>query len=123
MRRRLGIASLASRLRIRSCFSVSSGSTSTTMTGSSTDAAMLPELRQRDPISYLGMFGSWPRGEQRRGSDLDLLVDCDGPIDLFAYARLQEELGQRLGLRVDLVHRPGLKPAVGENVLREVEPV
>ena len=34
------------------------------------------------------MFGSWVRGEQREGSDLDLLVDFDGPIDLFAYAGL-----------------------------------
>jgi predicted nucleotidyltransferase len=83
----------------------------------------LPELRQRYPIAYLGVFGSWGRGEQTADSDLDLLVDFDGPIDLFAYARLQEEIGARLGLRVDLVHRPGLKPAIGENVLREVQPI
>lgn len=85
--------------------------------------ALLPELRQRYPISYLGVFGSWVRGEQREGSDLDLLVDFDGSMDLFAYARLQEEIGHRLGVRVDLVHRPGLKPAIGRNVLREVQPV
>ena len=85
--------------------------------------AMLPELRQRYPISYLGVFGSWVRGEQREGSDLDLLVDFDGPIDLFAYAGLQETIACRLGVPVDLVHRPGLKPAIGCHVLREVEPV
>lgn len=85
--------------------------------------AMLPELRQRYPISYLGVFGSWARREQREGSDLDLLVDFDGPVDLFAYARLQEEIAARLGVPVDLVHRPGLKPAIGRNVLREVLPV
>ena len=84
---------------------------------------MLPALRRRYPIAYLGLFGSWVRGEQTADSDLDLLVDFDGPIDLFAYARLQEEIAQRLGLRVDLVHRPGLKPAIGENILREVQPV
>ena len=85
--------------------------------------AALPDLRRRYPIAYLGVFGSWVRGEQTAHSDLDLLVDFDGPIDLFAYARLQEEIGQRLGLRVDLVHRPGLKPAIGANIMREVEPV
>ena len=51
------------------------------------------------------------------------VVDFDGPIDLFAYARLQEEIGQRLGLRVDLVHRPGIKPAIGASIMREVQPV
>jgi uncharacterized protein len=84
---------------------------------------MLPELRQRYPIAYLGVFGSWVRGEQQAASDLDLLVDFDGPIDLFAFERLQDEIAQRLGMRVDLVHRPGLKPAIGEHVLREVQPV
>jgi uncharacterized protein len=85
--------------------------------------ALLPELRRRYPIAFLGVFGSWVRGEQQEGSDLDLLVDFDGPIDLFAYVRLQEEIAARLGMRVDLVHRAGLKPAIGRNVLREVEPV
>jgi predicted nucleotidyltransferase len=84
---------------------------------------MLPGLRERYPISYLGVFGSWAREEQRPGSDLDLLVDFDGPIDLFAYARLQREIADRIGVPVDLVHRPGLKPAIGRNVLREVQPV
>lgn len=84
---------------------------------------MLPQLRARYPISYLGVFGSWVRGEQSEGSDLDLLVDFDGPIDLFAYAGLQQTIADRLGVPVDLVHRPGLKPAIGRNVLREVQPV
>jgi Nucleotidyltransferase domain len=39
--------------------------------------AMLPELRARYGVSYLGVFGSWTRGEQTPDSDLDLLVDFD----------------------------------------------
>jgi len=89
----------------------------------STLGAMLPELRRRYPISYLGVFGSWARREQREGSDPDLLVDFDEPVDLFACARLQEEIAYRMGMPVDLVHRPELKPAIGRNVLREVLPV
>lgn len=83
--------------------------------------AMLPELRRRWPISYLGLFGSWGRDEQRSDSDLDLLVDFDGPVDLYAYVELQEEIGRRLALPVDLVHRPGLKPFIGRRVLSEVQ--
>jgi predicted nucleotidyltransferase len=83
--------------------------------------ALLPELRRRWPISYLGVFGSWARGQQRPDSDLDLLVDFDGPIDLYAFVELQETLADRLGRRVDLVHRPGLKPFIGAEVRREVQ--
>ena len=85
--------------------------------------AMLPELRRRWPVASLGVFGSWARGEQGADSDLDLLVDFDGPIDLFGFVELQDELARRLGLRVDLVHRPGLRPCLGRQVLAEVQPV
>jgi hypothetical protein len=83
--------------------------------------AILPELRRRWPISYLGLFGSWARGEQRPDSDLDLLVDFDGPLDLYAYVGLQDEIGRRLGLPVDLVHRRGLRPFIGGRILAEVQ--
>jgi predicted nucleotidyltransferase len=85
--------------------------------------ALLPELRRRWPISYLGVFGSWVRGEQRPDSDLDLLVDFDGPVDLYAFVELQDAIADRLGRPVDLVHRPGLKPFVGVAVRREVQPL
>lgn len=85
--------------------------------------AMLPELRRRWPISYLGLFGSWARGEQRPDSDLDLLVDFDGPLPGWGDVELEIELAERLGLRVDLVPRRRLKPFIGQHVLREVQQV
>ena len=36
-----------------------------------------PELRKRYPIREMGVFGSWVRGEQTEGSDIDVLVDLD----------------------------------------------
>ena len=78
--------------------------------------AALPELRRRYPIAYLGIFGSWVRGEQTAGSDLDLLVDFDGPIDLFAYVRLQEELAL---LRIDsLCNESEIVPSRGRGRAR-----
>lgn len=83
--------------------------------------ALLPELRQRWPISYLGVFGSWVRDEQRPGSDLDLLVDFDGPLPGWGEVELELELERRLGLKVDLVLRSQLKPFIGAQILREVQ--
>jgi predicted nucleotidyltransferase len=85
--------------------------------------AMLPELRRRYPISYLGVFGSWGRGEQRQDSDLDLLVDFDGPLHGWGEIELELELSRRLGTRVDLVPRKRLKPFIGRHILREVQPL
>ena len=58
------------------------------------------------------------RGEQHEGSDLDLLVDLDRPVSFFEFLELEEELGRRLGLRVELVTRPALKPFIGDRILR-----
>jgi hypothetical protein len=85
--------------------------------------AMLPELRRRWPVAALGIFGSWARGEQTAASDLDLLVDLDGRIDFFSLLELEEEIGRRLGLEVELVTRPALKPIVRESVLGDLVPV
>jgi predicted nucleotidyltransferase len=45
----------------------------------------LPALREHYGMRFLGVFGSYVRGEQRRGSDLDLLVEFDDrPLTLFS---------------------------------------
>jgi uncharacterized protein len=85
--------------------------------------AMQPALRRRYPIRSMGVFGSYARGEQRDGSDVDVLVELDGNIDLIAYAGLQLELSDALGAAVDLVERQALRPRLASRVLAEVVPL
>ena len=82
----------------------------------------LPELRRRYPVASLAVFGSWVRGEQRADSDLDLLVEFDGPIG-WQVVTLEDELSERLGVKVDLVPRRALRPHLGARVLAEAVPV
>ena len=63
---------------------------------------MSPEQWRRWPVASLSVFGSWLRGEQHAGSDLDLLVELDDSVDLFGCVELQDEIGGRLGPSVDL---------------------
>lgn len=78
-----------------------------------------PELRKHYPISELAIFGSWARGEQRPDSDLDILVDFDGPIGLIAFVGLQQHLSDALGVHVDLVMKDAPKPRIKERILAE----
>jgi predicted nucleotidyltransferase len=82
--------------------------------------ALLAALRTRYPIREMGVFGSWVRGEQTDGSDLDVRVDLDDGITLIAFVGLQLALADALGMRVDLVMKEGLKPRIGERILSEV---
>ncbi len=79
-----------------------------------------PELRRRYPIREIGVFGSWVRGEQTEDSDIDVLVEFDGPIGLLDVVELKLDLSDRLGVPVDLVMKDGLKPRIGRRILSEV---
>jgi hypothetical protein len=82
--------------------------------------ALQPDLRRRYPIRGMGVFGSYVRGEQREGSDLDVLVECDEGMTLLDLAGLQDELSTALGIKVDLANRRALKKHIGDRILSEV---
>ena len=69
-----------------------------------------PELQKRYPISELGIFGSYARGDYNEQSDIDILVDFNKGIDGFEYIRLAHELEDLFGHKIDIVSRGGIKP-------------
>ncbi len=80
----------------------------------------LPDLRQRYGVRNLWLFGSYVRAEQTENSDLDILVSFDNPrLSLIQFIQLELELSKLLGMKVDLVEREGLKPAIGQYVIEE----
>jgi len=78
------------------------------------------ELRERFKVKAIGVFGSYVRGMQRSGSDVDVLVEFEEPVGLFDFMDLEEYLSGLLGVKVDLVSKKALKPHIGEHILREV---
>jgi predicted nucleotidyltransferase len=83
----------------------------------------LPEIRKRYGVRSLGIFGSFVRGEQQTRSDLDVLVEFDRAPTLFGFIDLGDYLTDLLGVKVDLVMKSALKPAIGSFILAEVVPV
>jgi len=78
------------------------------------------ELKKRFKVKTIGVFGSYVRGEQKRGSDVDVLVEFEDPVGLFEFMRLEYYLSDLLGVKVDLVSKKALKPYIGEYIKREV---
>ena len=82
-----------------------------------------PVLEEKYGVKNLEVFGSYVLGEQKKGSDLDILVDFYKTIDLFKYIELENYLGETLGVKVDLVMRDALKPRIKDRILNEAIPV
>lgn len=80
-----------------------------------------PVLETRYGVKRLGLFGSYVRNQQRKKSDIDLLVTFHREIDLFQFMELREFLETRLHHKVDLVMESALKPTIGKRILAEVE--
>jgi predicted nucleotidyltransferase len=85
--------------------------------------ASMPELRERYRVRNLWVFGSYVRGEQRKRSDLDVLVDFDQKPTLLGFVHLERTIAELLGMKVDLVMRTALRPAIGRRILEEIVPV
>jgi len=80
------------------------------------------ELKEKYGVKEIGVFGSYVRGEQKKDSDLDILVEFypHAGIDLIKFVELEEYLSELLGIRVDLVMKSALKPRIGKRILEEV---
>jgi len=85
--------------------------------------SLMPELADRYQVESIALFGSYVRGEQGPDSDLDVLVTFREPPGLLKFLQLEYYLSDTLGVKVDLVMKEGLKPRIGEHILREAMPV
>ncbi len=69
------------------------------------------------------VFGSALHDKDDEGSDLDLLIDPDGPMTLFDLGAIRYELGELLGVEVDVLTPNALPDSFREKVLSEAVPV
>lgn len=78
----------------------------------------LPVLR-RHRATRAGLFGSLARGELRRRSDIDNLVELGRDLTLLAAIGVQQELEDALGRSVDVVEYKAIKAPTRERILAE----
>lgn len=86
------------------------------------------DILKRCKVKRIGIFGSYVRGEQKKRSDIDLLVEFDetafdrnftGYFD--NYEELSSFLRKILGRKIDLLTEEAISPYIKPYVLREVE--
>lgn len=78
------------------------------------------ELQTKFRVKNIGVFGSYVRGENKRDSDLDLLVEFEEPVGLFVFMDLEDYIEDLVHTKIDLVSAKALKPRIGKKVFKEV---
>lgn len=78
------------------------------------------QLAEQFGVHRLALFGSAARDELREDSDIDVLVELEGPTTYERYFALLDRLERLLGRRVDLVTERGIKPRARQHVERDL---
>lgn len=70
-------------------------------------------------IKFMGIFGSYARGQQDEDSDLDIFISLN-ETDFFVLEKIKEELENLLNLPIDIVHfRDSLRETLKQNILKD----
>jgi len=78
-------------------------------------------LRQQYGVKEIGIFGSFARGEQKKKSDVDVLVEFEDMPDLIKFIELERKLQRLLGKKVDLVRKGAIREELKDSILRDVK--
>ena len=78
---------------------------------------------ERHNARNVRVFGSVLYGEDREGSDLDLLIDPTPDTTLFDIGAIRHELLQLLGVQVDVLTPKALPDSFRAKVIQEAQPV
>ncbi len=79
------------------------------------------DICRRNDVAMLGVFGSVARGEAVEQSDVDLLVRFDKSKGLLALIKLERELADAIGKKVDLLTEASISPYLRDRILGEVQ--
>lgn len=78
-----------------------------------------PDLERRFGVRHLAIFGSYARGDQRAGSDVDILVDVDPEIGL-RFVDLADHVEALLAVPSEVVSRRALAAESFRDIERDL---
>lgn len=79
---------------------------------------IVPVLKRHDVV-HAAIFGSFVRGEAKKGSDIDILIEFKGEKSLLDLVALKLELEELLGRDVDVLTYNSIHPLIRETILKE----
>lgn len=69
----------------------------------------------------IAVFGSYARNEQRKKSDIDLIVEFSPRKSLLELVRIERELSEETGKKIDLLTEKSISPFLIDSIKKEME--
>jgi hypothetical protein len=79
---------------------------------------IIPILKQYR-VTRAGIFGSFARGEQKKGSDVDILIEIGDWASMLDIIRLNRLLEENINKKVDLVEYSCIRKELKKNILND----
>jgi predicted nucleotidyltransferase len=82
---------------------------------------MIARLLKDRGVRKVAVFGSYVRGEEKRESDIDIIVEFSERKSLLELVRIERELSEVLGIKVDLLTEKSISPYLIDTIKREMK--
>ncbi len=77
------------------------------------------EMLKEKGVKKLGLFGSYAKGKQKKGSDVDILIKVEEDLSITDLVEIQIVLEKKLKKKVDLIEYSYLHPLIKKQALKE----
>ena len=77
-------------------------------------------ILKKNKVTRAGIFGSYSRGDQKKNSDIDIVVEINNKnMSLLDFIELKLKLEDVLRKKIDLVEYSAIKPLIKNKILKE----
>ena len=76
---------------------------------------------KKEGATKVAIFGSYARGEEKQESDIDVLVEFSETKGLLAMVRIERELSEFLGIKVDLLSETSISQYLIDGIKKEAK--
>lgn len=83
----------------------------------------MTSILKRNGVKKAALFGSFARGEAKKRSDIDLVIEFSGKKSLFDLVDLKQELEESTKRSIDLITYNSLHPLLKKRILSEQIPL
>ena len=80
-------------------------------------------ILKKHKVKKASIFGSYARGEQKKGSDVDILVKLPKRMSLLDIIGIEQELEDAIHKKVDLVEYSSVHPLLKDRIMKDEVPV